>query len=48
MNEIQFIFYSLPDEEGKVQVVIKARDKMMLDILFGVQPHFLGEKITIP
>lgn len=23
MNEIQFIFYSLPDEEGKIQVVIK-------------------------
>ena len=23
MNEIQFILYSLPDEEGKVQVVIK-------------------------
>lgn len=25
-----------------------ARDKMMLDILFGVKPHFLGEKIDIP
>lgn len=24
-----------------------ARDKMMLDILFGKQPHFLGEKIKI-
>jgi len=23
MNEIQFIFYQLPDEEGRVQVVIK-------------------------
>ena len=23
MNEIQFILYQLPDEEGKVQVVIK-------------------------
>ena len=22
-NEIQFLLYSLPDEEGKVQVVIK-------------------------
>lgn len=22
MNEIQFIFYSLPDEDGKIQVVI--------------------------
>lgn len=25
-----------------------ARDKMMLDIWFGKQPHFLGEKIIIP
>ncbi len=25
-----------------------ARDKMMLDILFGRQPHFLGERIEIP
>ena len=25
-----------------------ARDKMMLDIWFGKQPHFLGEKIEIP
>lgn len=25
-----------------------ARDKMMLDILFGKQPHFLGEQIKIP
>ena len=25
-----------------------ARDKMMLDIWFGKQPHFLGEKILIP
>ncbi|MDE5954385.1 MAG: YdcF family protein [Duncaniella sp.] len=25
-----------------------ARDKMMLDIWFGKQPHFLGEKIAIP
>ncbi|MDE7347412.1 MAG: YdcF family protein [Muribaculaceae bacterium] len=25
-----------------------ARDKMMLDILLGKQPHFLGEKIIIP
>lgn len=25
-----------------------ARDKMMLDLLFGKQPHFLGEKIAIP
>ncbi|MDE5840528.1 MAG: YdcF family protein, partial [Muribaculaceae bacterium] len=25
-----------------------ARDKMILDLLFGEEPHFLGEKITIP
>lgn len=25
-----------------------ARDKMILDIWFGKQPHFLGEKISIP
>lgn len=25
-----------------------ARDKMMLDLLFGRKPHFLGEKIPIP
>ena len=25
-----------------------ARDKMMLDLWIGKQPHFLGEKITIP
>lgn len=25
-----------------------ARDKMMFDIWFGKQPHFLGEKIVIP
>ena len=40
MNEIQFILYSLPDEEGKVQVVIKdetmwATQKAMAQ-LFGV------------
>ncbi len=40
MNEIQFVLYSLPDEEGKVQVVIKnetmwATQKAMAQ-LFGV------------
>ena len=39
-NEIQFILYQLPDEEGKVQVVIKdetiwATQKAMA-ALFGV------------
>lgn len=40
MNEIQFILYQLPDEEGKVQVIIKdetiwATQKAMAQ-LFGV------------
>lgn len=40
MNEIQFILYQLPDEESKVQVIIKdetiwATQKAM-DQLFGV------------
>lgn len=40
MNEVQFIFYSLPDEDGKVQVIIKdeniwATQKAMAK-LFGV------------
>ena len=40
MNEIQFILYQLPDEEGRVQVVIKdetiwATQKAMAQ-LFGV------------
>lgn len=40
-NEIQFLLYSLPDEEGKVQVIIKnetiwCTQKAMAQ-LFGVQ-----------
>jgi len=40
MNEIQFILYQLPDEKGKVQVIIKdetiwATQKAMAQ-LFGV------------
>ena len=40
MNEIQFILYQLPDEEGKVQAIIKdetiwATQKAMAQ-LFGV------------
>jgi len=47
MNEIQFIFYQLPDEEGRVQVVIKdetiwATQKAMAQ-LFGM-PHELIEE----
>lgn len=40
MNEIQFIFYSLPDEDGKVQVVIKDENiwasQKAIAQLFGV------------
>ncbi|MDO4949594.1 MAG: virulence RhuM family protein [Bacteroidales bacterium] len=46
MNEIQFIFYSLPDEEGKIQVVIKdetiwATQKAMAQ-LFGCTTDNIG------
>ena len=40
-NEIQFLLYSLPDEEGKVQVVIKDETiwctQKAMALLFGVQ-----------
>lgn len=46
MNEVQFIFYSLPDEEGKIQVVIKdetiwATQKAMAH-LFGCSTDNIG------
>ena len=41
MNEIQFILYNLPDDEGKVQVVIKDETvwctQKAMALLFGVQ-----------
>lgn len=46
MNEVQFVFYSLPDEEGKIQVVIKdetiwATQKAMAQ-LFGCSTDNIG------
>ena len=50
MNEIQFILYHLPDEEGKVQVVIKdetiwATQKAMAQ-LFGVGIPAISKHLT--
>ena len=49
-NEIQFILYHLPDEEGKVQVVIKdeticATQKAMVQ-LFGVGVPAISKHLT--
>ena len=49
-NEIQFILYHLPDEEGKVQVVIKdetiwATQKAMAQ-LFGVGVPAISKHLT--
>ena len=49
-NEIQFILYHLPDEEGKVQVVIKdetilATQKAMAQ-LFGVDIPAISKRLT--
>ena len=49
-NEIQFILYHLPDEEGKVQVVIKdetiwATQKAMAQ-LFGVGIPAISKHLT--
>ncbi|MCQ2246642.1 MAG: virulence RhuM family protein [Bacteroidaceae bacterium] len=50
MNEIQFIFYSLPNEEGKIQVVIKdetiwATQKAMAQ-LFGVKVPAISKHLN--
>ena len=50
MNEIQFILYQLPDEEGRVQVVIKeetiwATQKAMAQ-LFGVGVPAISKHLT--
>lgn len=53
-NGIHAIAVSAPLRAGRwvrTRLAIRewlARDKMMLDIWFGKQPHFLGEKIEIP
>ena len=53
-NGIEAVAISAPLRAGRrvrTRLAIRewlARDKMMLDIWFGKQPHFLGEKIEIP
>ncbi len=53
-NGIDAVAISAPLRAGRwtrARLAIRewlARDKMMLDILFGKRPHFLGEKIEIP
>ncbi|MDE5960446.1 MAG: YdcF family protein [Duncaniella sp.] len=53
-NGIDAVAASAPLRAGRwvrMRLAIRewlARDKMMLDIWFGKQPHFLGEKIEIP
>lgn len=53
-NGIDAVAISAPLNAGRrvrTRLAIRewlARDKMMLDIWFGKQPHFLGEKIRIP
>lgn len=52
-NEIEAVAISAPLRAGRwvrTRLALRewlARDKMMLDIWFGKQPHFLGEKIVI-
>lgn len=53
-NGIEAVAVSAPLRAGRwvrTRLAIRewlARDKMMLDIWFGKQPHFLGERIVIP
>lgn len=53
-NGIEAVAISAPLKAGRrvrIRLALRewlARDKMMLDIWFGMQPHFLGEKIEIP
>lgn len=53
-NGINAVAISAPLRAGRwvrIRLALRewlARDKMMLDIWFGKQPHFLGEKIRIP
>ena len=53
-NGITAVSISAPIRAGRwvrVRLTFRewlARDKMMLDLWFGKQPHFLGEKIIIP
>ena len=49
-NEIQFILYNLPEEEGKVQVVIKDETiwctQKAMSRLFGVGIPAINKKIS--
>lgn len=53
-NDIDAVAISAPLQAGRwvrTRLALRewlARDKMMLDIWLGKQPHFLGEKIEIP
>lgn len=53
-NGIEAVAISAPLKAGRrvrIRLALRewlARDKMMLDIWFGKQPHFLGEKVEIP
>lgn len=53
-NGIEAYALSAPIKAGRmtrIRLTLRewlARDKMMLDILSGKQPHFIGEKIDIP
>lgn len=53
-NGIEAVAVSAPLRAGRwirTRLAVRewlARDKMMLDIMFGKKPHFLGEKIDIP
>ena len=53
-NGIEAVAVSAPLRAGRwvrTRLALRewlARDKMMLDIMFGKKPHFLGEKIEIP
>lgn len=53
-NDINAVAFSASVRAGRwvrTRLTIRewlARDKMMLDIILGKKPHFLGEKIAIP
>lgn len=52
-NDMLAYGYNAKDVSNKygMKTIVRekfARVKVFLDILFGVQPHFLGEKISIP
>ena len=53
-NGIEAVAVSAPLRAGRwvhTRLAVRewlARDKMILDIMFGKKPHFLGEKIDIP